>query len=269
MRISIIVAIFMFLIAKIEAKSVIHVDLEDYFKEYPIESSTEKHYFRAPAWTGGCMRFVFKVYKPHPEFKLEFQLVDVFENSTDDDIINSQKWSLTRDYSMKYSTDDYDIYYYHQNYPIGYKGDVGIFFSSDEDYKMSFSVKGIGYFFPINSIEETIVEDFDCSHYFNITVVGDGYKDISFVMRVYKPMDKYDFGYFGSAYYEKSEKTPKKLNFQSYRIKEGEDYIQFSYSFNIDPDVKAIIIGLTSTQHYKLGFYVVYDKIFSLHDESD
>ena len=109
MRISSIIFVFVFLIETIETKTVIHIDQKDFFKEYPIESSTEKHFFRAPAWTGGCMKFVFKVFKHHPEFKLEFKLTDVGENSTDDDIVNSQKWLLTRDYSETYSTDDYDI----------------------------------------------------------------------------------------------------------------------------------------------------------------
>ena len=259
MRISSIVFVFVFLIEAIETKTVIHIDQEDFFKEYPIESSTEKHFFRAPAWTGGCMKFVFKVFKPHPEFKLEFKLTEVGENSTDDDIVNSQKWSLTRDYSETYSTDDYDIYYYWQNYPIGYIGDVGIFFASDKEYKMNFLIRANGYYFPINSVEEKIVEDFAYTHYFKATVEGDGYKDMSFVIRVYKPMDLYDFSLSGSGYYETSGKNPEKLNIRNYKIKEGNDYIQFSYPFHIGPDIKSLIFDFSSMQHYKLGIYVTYD----------
>lgn len=148
------------------------------------------------------MRFVFKVYKPHPEFELEFMLTAVDQNSTDDDLVNNQKWALYRYYSQSYNAEDYDIYYYHRNYPIGYKGDVGIYFSSDKNYKMTFAVRGVGYIFPIDSIEEKIVDDFECTHYFNATIVGEGNKDMSFVIRVYKPMDVYDFALGARADYE-------------------------------------------------------------------
>lgn len=49
MRIFSIIFVFVFLIETIETKTVIHIDQEDFFKEYPIESSTEKHFFRALA----------------------------------------------------------------------------------------------------------------------------------------------------------------------------------------------------------------------------
>ena len=225
MRMSSIIFVFIFLIEVIGTKPVTYIDQEDYFKEYPIESSTEKNFFRAPAWTGGCMMFVFKVFNPHPEFKLEFKLTDIGENSTDDDIVNSQKWSLTRSYSDKYSTDDYDIFYYWQNYPIGYKGHVGIFFTSDNKFKMNFLIQANGYYFPISSVEEKIVEDYTCTHYFKTTVEGEGLKDMSLVMRVYKPMETYDFSLSGLGYYETAEKKPQKLNLGSYKIKEGNNYI--------------------------------------------
>ena len=53
---------------------------------------------------------------------------------------------------------------------------------------MNFLIRANGYYFPINSEEEKIVEDFAYTHYFKTTVVGDWYKDMSFVIRVYKPM---------------------------------------------------------------------------------
>ena len=259
MRISTIVVVFIFLISIIETKPVNHVDLEDFFKEWPIESSTEKHFFRAPAWTGGCMKFVFKVYKPHPEFELEFKFTEIGENSTDDDIVNSQKWTSIRYYAESHSWEDYDIYYYHQNFPIGYKGDLGIYFSSENEYKMDFAVRGNGYVFEINAVEEKIIEDFAYTHYFKTDIVGDGHKDMSFVVKVYKPFEIYDFSVYGKAESETNGKTPEKLNFRNYKIKEGNDYIKFSYPFSIGEDIKSVTFDFSSLEHYKIGFYVVYE----------
>ena len=260
MRIFTIISVVIFLISTIETKQVTHVDLEDFFKEWPIESSTDKHFFRAPAWTGGCMKFVFKVYKPHPEFDLEFRFTEVGENSTDDDIVNSQQWSSIRSYGESHSWEDYDIYYYLQNFPIGYKGDLGIYFSSDKEYKMDFAVRGNGYVFLINEFEEKIIDDFAYTHYFKANIVGDGFKDMSFVVKVYKPMEIYDFSLGGKADYEISGKSPEKINFRNYKIKDGNDYIKFSYPFYIGADIKSITFDFSSLQHYKIGFYIVYEN---------
>ena len=259
MRISTIIVVLIFLISAFDTKPVTHVDLEDFFKEWPIESSTDKHYFRAPAWTGGCQKFVFKVYKPHPEFDLEFKFNEVGKNSTDDDIVNSEKWTSIRLYAESHSWEDYDIYYYHQNFPIGYEGDLGIYFSSDKKYKMDFAVRANGYIFQISAFEEKIVEDFAYTHYFKTDIVGEGTKDMSFVVKVYKPMELYDFSVYGKADYGVEGKSPEKLNFRNFNIKEGDDYVKFSYPFHIGEDIKSVTFDFSSLAHYKIGFYVVYE----------
>ena len=201
-----------------------------------------------------------KKYKPHPEFDLDLRFTEVWENSTDDDIVNSEKWTSIRFYGESHSWEDYDIYYYFQNFPIGYKGDLGIYFSSDKEYKMDFAVRANGYIFSINAFEEKILEDFAYTHYFKTDIVGEGIKHMSFVVKVYKPMDLYDFSLGGKAEYENSEKSPEKLNIRNYMIKEGDDYIKFSYPILISEDIKSVTFDFSSLQHYKIGFYVVYDE---------
>ena len=258
MRMSIIVVGLLFLITTIKTKSVVYVDSKDYFKEWPIDSSTDKHYYRVPAWTGGAMIFTFKVNKPHPDFKIDFRYVKVDKNATDEEMVNSQQWVSLMSPS-KHSWDDYDIYYYYQNFQITYKGDVGIYFSSSQNYKMNFNVRVNGYLFPINSEEETIFEDFIYTNFFKTSIVGEGYKYMSFVVKAYKPIEVYDFHLSGTADYEIEGKSPKEINFLNFKIKEGNDYTKFTYPFYIDKDIKSLKFSFFSNQHYKLGFYVVYE----------
>ena len=81
-------------------------------------------------------------------------------------------------------------------------------------------------------------------------------------------MDVYDFALGAIAHYETGGKS-EVIKFGNYRIKEGNDYIQFSYPFYIGKDIKSVIFNLSSSQHYKLGFYVAYDKVYSLSTESN
>ena len=258
MRMSIIFVGLLFLITTIKAKSVVHVDLEDFFKEFPVDSSTEKHYYRLPAWTKGGMIFTFKVNKPHPDFKIDFRFVSISKNTTDEEMINSENWISLRDPSKR-SWDDYDIFYYFQSFSTSYTGDVGIYFSSSQNYKMNFKVRANGYVFSINSEEETIVEDFVYTHSFQTTIEKDYFNYMSFVIKAYKPMEEYDFRLEGYGHYENESKSPIMLNLQNFKIKDENDYIKFSYHFNIGKDIKKLKFNFTSSQHYKLGFYIVYE----------
>ena len=261
MRIYSIFAVLLFLISSIVTKPVTFISLEDFFKEWPIESSTEKHYFRTIAWTGGGMIFAFKVYKPHPEFEIDFKINRIQANSTDDEMVNAEKWTSWASFSERYSGDDYDLYYYNNNYEIGCTDHVGIYFSSSQEYKMTFKVRGIGYYFPLSDTKETIVDDYDFSHYFQCNFTEDENRDkdkyMSFVLKVYKPMEVFDFTPSGWCD-EIDGKSSEKLKFGSVRIKEGNDYMMFSYPFILYKNIKRITIHLSSSEHYKIGCYLVF-----------
>ena len=72
-------------------------------------------------------------------------------------------------------------------------------------------------------------------------------------------MELYDFSIYGKADYEVEGKSPEKLNFRNYNIKEGDDYVKFSYPFHIGEDIKSVTFDFSSLAHYKIGFYVVYE----------
>ena len=58
---------------------------------------------------------------------------------------------------------------------------------------MEFAVRANGYIFPISAFEEKILEDFAYTHYFKTDIVREGDKDMSFVVKVYKPMELFNF----------------------------------------------------------------------------
>ena len=161
MKISTIITGFIFFISTIKTKSVIHLD--EFFKEIPIESSTAKNYFRVPNYINGGMNYVFKIYQPYTEFDLDFKAIKISENATDDDIVNGERWvSIT--FGEKHSWEDYDIYYYRLDFTSDFKY-AGVYFSSTQDYKMTFSIRGNGYVFPIKFFEEKIIEDVETGYY--------------------------------------------------------------------------------------------------------
>ena len=72
-------------------------------------------------------------------------------------------------------------------------------------------------------------------------------------------MEEYDFRLDGYGHYEIEGKSPIKLNLYNFKIKDGNDYIKFSYHFIIGKDIKTLKYSFTSSQHYKLGFYIAYE----------
>ena len=259
MRISIKFLGFLFLITAIKAKSVIHLD--EFFKDFPIDSSTGKNYFRVPAYTEGGMVFVFKVYKPHPEIDLDFRFTPLNENSTDDDIINSPKWVSLMPPSIGHSFDEYDIYYIYQSFQTTYKNDVGVYISSNQDCKMSFSIRGNGYVFPITMSEETIIEDIITGYYLKVPVEGG--ENLSLVVKVYRPVEKFDFTLWVSQWktqnqtdYEIRRNWPDRKDLKEFIIQDDNDFMIFRYPFYAFRDTKSLAFYFVSSQHYKIGFYL-------------
>ena len=70
-------------------------------------------------------------------------------------------------------------------------------------------------------------------------------------------MEVYEFSISGGGDYEISGKSPVKINIRNYKIKEGDDYIKFSYPFLLGKDIKPVTFDFS--EHYKIGFYVVYE----------
>jgi hypothetical protein len=261
MKISTIIIGFILLFSTIITKSVIHLD--EFFKEIPIESSTAKNYFRVPNYIEGGMSYVFKIFKPYDEDKidLDFRAIRISENATDDDIINGEKWvSLT--HPSSHSWDDYDIYYYHLDFEADVKF-AGVYISSSQDYKMTFSIRGNGYVFPIKLKEETIIEDFNTGHFLQ-GPVGKG--KMSLVVKVYRPVEVVDFRLDVSFWkidnptdYEIRRNSPQRKDLTEFKIQEEDDYIIFRYYINYIYDEKSLTFYFDSLQHYTIGFYLDYE----------
>ena len=261
MAISKIIIGFIFFIAAIEAKSVTHLD--EFFKEIPIESSTSKNYFRVPNYIEGGMYYVIKIYKPYTEFDIDFRAVRLSENTTDDDIVNTEKWVSLRTPSS-HSWEDYDIYYYSLDFESNIKF-AGVCISSSQDYKMAFSIRGNGYLFPIKLFEETIIEDYYAGHYLKGPV--DKGKAMSLVVKAYRPVEMIDFSLTVTFWnvdnqtdYEIRRNWPHKKDLTRFKIKEEEDYLMFRYYISeLDislNEAKSLAFYFTSMQHYKIGLYL-------------
>ena len=269
MKISTIITGFIFFISTIKTKSVIHLD--EFFKEIPIESSTAKNYFRVPNYIKSDMTFVFKIYQPYTEFDLDFKGIGISENANDDDIVNGEKWESIK-FTVKHSWEDYDIYYYHLNFGASIKY-VGVYFSSTQEYKMTFSIRGYGYVFPIKYFEEKMIEDDDSVYFFKAPLVKE--KRMEFEVKAYRPVNVFDFivrvGYLkddNKTDWECGLKWPLNKELKGFKIQEEDDYISFRYiigtlsEFDLSLNETNVLgIYFCSFQHYDIGIYLDYSEI--------
>ena len=264
MRRSIIIVGLLFFISTIKAKTVTYID--KFFEEYPIESSTAKNFFKVPAYSDGCETFAFKVYKPHPEFKFEFTFVIFGEEPTNEDIVNTEEWKSKRDYSSFYKGDEYDYYYIYTNFLPEDKF-LGVFFTTNEEFKVTLEIRPMAHVFPLSTIKETIINDYEGGYHFKAILNGDEDSHLSLVIKAYKPLDITDFRITFSQWkvqnqtdYEIRRTWPDKKDLKDFRVKETSEYILFSYPFFYSSDIKSLTFYITSGMHYKLGFYLTQDS---------